>query len=108
MKLLISKGGKLDIQSKDGWTAMIYAAYHGNIDIVKLLISKGGNPSIRDNKGKSAMDWLKERHPSKVNGVQVSRLSMTNFHQFLHAIFIVDIFVAIKNSLNYLLIFTLR
>ena len=76
--------GLVDIQNESGGTAMIYAAKNGKIDIVELLISKGGNPSIRDNSGKSAMDWLKERHPSKVDEVQVSRLSITNFHQFLH------------------------
>ena len=109
VELLISKGGKLDIQNDHGSTAMIVAAGNGHIDIVELLISKGGNPSIRNNSGTSAMDWLKERHPpSKVNELQVSRLSITNFHQFLHAIFIVDIFVAINNSRNYLLIFTLK
>ena len=106
VELLISEGGNLDIQNEYGDTAMMWAAKNGNIDIVELLISKGGNPSIRVKYGKSAMDYLKEKHPSKVNEVKVSRLSMTNFHQFLHAIFIVDIFVAIKNSRNYLLIFT--
>jgi serine/threonine-protein phosphatase 6 regulatory ankyrin repeat subunit B len=41
VKLLLEKKDihkiNINLQNKDGWTALIFASYHGNIDIVKLL-----------------------------------------------------------------------
>ena len=41
--------------------------------IVISLIKAGCDYSLRNKNGKSAMDYLRERHPDKVEEVQVSR-----------------------------------
>ena len=46
----------INIDKKDnkGWTALMYASFNGQSDIVSMLIEKGADVNTRDNKGFSA------------------------------------------------------
>ena len=72
-ELLITRGCHVDMQDINGRTALIAASYYGHIPIVISLIEAGCDYSLRSKAGKSAMDWLREKHPDKVEQVQVSR-----------------------------------
>lgn len=45
----------IDLREKNGWTALIIAAFNGNIEAVELLISAGANPSATNYKGTTVL-----------------------------------------------------
>ena len=56
--MLISKGCNVDIQSKDGKTALIWAASNDHMEVCEMLISKGCNIDIQDTLyGNTALIW---------------------------------------------------
>lgn len=54
IKALLEKKVNLNVQDKDGSTALMLAALTGNIDMVKLLLYSGANANIKDNDGSTA------------------------------------------------------
>ncbi len=70
--LLISSGCQLDIVNNDGSSALIWAAMYGHTAIMIALIEAGCDISIKDKDGNSAMDYLEEKHPTKVSEVQAA------------------------------------
>ena len=72
-ELLITRGCHVDMQDNIGYTALMWASYHGHIPVIISLIEAGCDYSLRNKEGKSAMDVLREKHPDKVEEVQVSR-----------------------------------
>ena len=69
----MSRGCNVDLQNKDGWTALMAAAYNGHIATVVYLIVAGCDHSLRNKGGKSALDYVKEKHSDKVKEVQVTQ-----------------------------------
>ena len=62
--LLIAKGAKVNTKTKDGQTALIYAARapEDRSEVAKLLIENGADVNAEDNKGMTALDYaLKKR-----------------------------------------------
>jgi ankyrin repeat protein len=53
-KGLINFGADVNLKDKQGWSALSYSAYQGNIEITKLLINNGANLNIKDNLGSTA------------------------------------------------------
>ena len=51
VKLLLERGGNVNIQDIYGDTALIWASLYGHLDIVKLLLEKGADVNIQDNYG---------------------------------------------------------
>jgi methionyl-tRNA formyltransferase len=49
----------LEITSKNGWTALMMAAYYGQIDICKLLLERGANVNATNYKGTSVFMYAK-------------------------------------------------
>jgi ankyrin repeat protein len=45
---------KIDAQDVDGYTALMWAADHGSLDIVDLLVNAGANPDLRNRRGETA------------------------------------------------------
>ena len=74
-ELLITRGCNVDMQNKDGWTALMYASYsyHGKIPVAISLIEAGCDYSLRNEEGKSAMDYLRKDYHDNVEEAQVSR-----------------------------------
>ena len=38
VKFLIGRGSEIDIQTIDGYSALIFASYYGHADVVKILL----------------------------------------------------------------------
>ena len=55
VKKLIDRGGLVDEPSKDGWTALMAAAYDDYVDSVELLINSGANVNLQDEDGRTAL-----------------------------------------------------
>ncbi len=59
--LLLSQPGiKVDAQDVDGYTALMWAAEHGSMDLVDLLVSAGANPKSKNQHGKTAVSLAEE------------------------------------------------
>ena len=56
LEYLLSKGGKCDLKSNDGQTALHFAAKGHHLECVKVLIRNMADPLIRDAEGKTARD----------------------------------------------------
>jgi uncharacterized protein (TIGR02145 family) len=61
VEMLLNKGANVNLQSNNGWTALIIASEGGNAEIVKLLLDHGANPDIKNIDGMSAMHMALER-----------------------------------------------
>jgi len=59
IKLLLEKEIKINLLTKDGWSALILASLNGKTEAVKLLLDKGANPDLKSNEGKTAYDYAK-------------------------------------------------
>ena len=53
VKLCVETDG-LDCQDEDGWTALMYAAYHNHPDVVTYLATIKANLHVQNNNGKTA------------------------------------------------------
>jgi ankyrin repeat protein len=45
------------LQSKGGYTALIYASQGRSVEIVKSLLDRGANPDLKTRAGKTALDF---------------------------------------------------
>ncbi len=55
-KALIEAGVDLNLQDKDGSTALLYSAFFCHPEIVKALLGKGADTSVRNKDGATALD----------------------------------------------------
>ncbi len=55
---LLDSGAKIDAQTPDGKTALMYATGNSRIEIVELLVSSGASLSICDRQGNKASDII--------------------------------------------------
>lgn len=56
VKSLLKSNAKLNLQDKDGWTALMYAVrYQNNIEVVKSLVESGADPKISNKYGATAL-----------------------------------------------------
>ena len=51
----LKNGFPVDIRNKDGYTALMMAAYYGHQNIVTTLLKQGAERCARDNKGNTAL-----------------------------------------------------
>ena len=54
-KALVTAGANLDVQDKDGSTALILAASDGHTEVTRALVSCGAQLNIRDKDGDTAL-----------------------------------------------------
>jgi ankyrin repeat protein len=52
---LLNKGANINSRSNDGQTALLYAAFWGQLPIVKLLLNRGANINVRSGIGYNAL-----------------------------------------------------
>lgn len=62
VQILINMGADSNIQTEDGWTALMYAA-RDKPENIKTLLINGANQDLRNNDGKTALDIAKENYP---------------------------------------------
>lgn len=59
--LLIAQPGiKIDAPDVDGYTALMWAASHGESELVDLLMKAGANPKLKNNRGETAASLAEE------------------------------------------------
>ena len=67
IRLLISHGSNVNVQDRDGETALMMAAmWPGSSDKVSLLLKSGANPLLRDKSGKTALDYALQNHDTNI------------------------------------------
>ena len=68
-KLLSDRGAGLNIQDKNGTTALIFSVAVGDKTIARALVAKGPDQSIKDNSGHTALDWAQQKHDESLTAV---------------------------------------
>jgi ankyrin repeat protein len=54
--LLVDAGADLDIQDKQGLSALMRAAWNGHTRVVETLLKGGAGGRLKDNSGQTALD----------------------------------------------------
>jgi hypothetical protein len=67
-RLLLGRGAGVNPQTKDGETALMFAARRGLLDTVRLLLSKKADVTLTDFKGKTALSQVEEFTRIDANG----------------------------------------
>jgi ankyrin repeat protein len=58
----------MNLKAKNGWTALMAAAYTNNVEIVNLMIENGADVNARDDMARTALAVAKMRgHQGVVN-----------------------------------------
>ncbi|CAG8582667.1 6864_t:CDS:10, partial [Acaulospora morrowiae] len=70
-EILIERGIEIDVQDKYGFTALHYAAWTGEIEIVRCLLYAGSNDAIRNFNDQSASDLAMSRNYDEVSALIV-------------------------------------
>ena len=60
IKLLLSRGANLNIQNRDGTTALMFATTSKNIETMKLLLDAGADATLRHNSGQTALNMARD------------------------------------------------
>lgn len=66
VKALLDKGAAVDWRTRDGATALMYAASVGNLKNVKLLVAGGATVDLRDQYHHSALDYARHDKRNEV------------------------------------------
>ena len=59
VKKLLDEGTDPNIQTTNGYTALILVSLKGHTDIRKLLLNHGANPNIQNKYGETALYWAR-------------------------------------------------
>ena len=62
---LLDAGAEVDaVEAEEGFTALMYAAAEGHLEVVRILLAGGANRDLRDMDGDVARDFaVRSRHP---------------------------------------------
>jgi len=71
--LLLYKGADVNAATKDGWTALMWAAREGHADVVKLLLDNRADPNRSDRDGRTALMWAADSLDSHVVSLLLRR-----------------------------------
>jgi ankyrin repeat protein len=66
---LLSRGAAVDLQSKDGQSALVIAVGKNNVSIAEMLLEAGADPDQQDKLGFSARKYAKLFHDPKMSAL---------------------------------------
>lgn len=67
VKLLLDHGAEVNARQGNSKTALMYAVYENNIDVLKMLIAHGADLDLRDDEGPyTALEWAMDIDSQKV------------------------------------------
>jgi ankyrin repeat protein len=67
VQLLLARGANVNKRLRRGQTALMFASYHGDTEMVRVLLSSGADPNVVC-EGESALSWAKQNgHAEIVN-----------------------------------------
>ena len=69
VKLLCENGANINLQDKDGFSALMIATDKGYLEIVKFLLENGANINLQDNNGNSALSIAIGNNDSKIKRI---------------------------------------
>ena len=58
VKRLLEKGAEIDVQTKDGWTALHWAVRDSLVDNLRLLRDSGADATLKNADGRTVDDEL--------------------------------------------------
>jgi len=58
--LLLEAGATVDAQQEGGWTALMAAALHGRVDLVRVLLAAGADSRLKGQDGRDALAMATE------------------------------------------------
>jgi hypothetical protein len=64
VSLLVEHGAAVNHQNANGWTPLMSAVWHGNVEVVRLLLERGANPKLANDDGGTALTMVLERQGS--------------------------------------------
>ena len=65
----------LNIQDKDGWSALMYASSRGNEDVAKTLVDAGARLDLRNIHGKDAVTLAHDESYTEIESYIRSKMS---------------------------------
>ncbi len=69
--LLLDQGAGIDSVDKDGWTALMWAAWSGTTEVAKVLIARGASVGNPDRQGNTALTIAAQRGNAAIVGALV-------------------------------------
>jgi ankyrin repeat protein len=57
LRLLLDAGADVNLQDRDGWSALFHAAAQGNSSALFRFFERGAKPNLRDHSGATALMW---------------------------------------------------
>ena len=66
VQLLLHKGASLDVQNKNGITALHLASDEGHKEVAQLLLDKGAALNVQDKEGRTALHYAIENSKKEV------------------------------------------
>ena len=64
--MLIKAGADLNSQNKDGNTPLHFAAFNGQVKVIKVLINHEADPSVSNRMGHSYLQGLNEGYQGEI------------------------------------------
>ena len=55
----IMNGANVNAKDNEGWTALIWAAIRGHIEVVEVLLKHGADVNAKNNNGRTALFWAR-------------------------------------------------
>jgi len=78
VRALAEKGANVNAKDSDGATALIWAAYFGNIDVVWVLIEKGADVNASNNKKQTALHLAADKGHTNIARLLVEKSADIN------------------------------
>lgn len=73
LQQLLKNGANVNAQSVNQITALGYAAWNGNKDVILVLLDAGADVNIKNNKGQTFESILREMHPELLSDVDIKK-----------------------------------